>query len=56
MSYHEILYDVADGALTITLNRPEKLNAFTRTMMEEMIDAFDRADADMRGRTRRNTS
>jgi len=46
MSYQEILYDVDDGVLTITLNRPEKLNAFTGTMMREMIDAFDRADAD----------
>jgi enoyl-CoA hydratase/carnithine racemase len=46
MSYEEILYDVSDGVLTLTLNRPEKLNAFTRTMMEELIDAFDRADAD----------
>jgi enoyl-CoA hydratase/carnithine racemase len=46
MSYSEILYDVEDGVLTITLNRPEKLNAFTATMMREMIDAFDRSDAD----------
>ena len=46
MSYQEILYDVDDGVLTITMNRPEKLNAFTGTMMREMIDAFDRADAD----------
>jgi enoyl-CoA hydratase/carnithine racemase len=46
MSYQEILYDVDDGILTITLNRPERLNAFTQTMMREMIDAFDRADAD----------
>ena len=28
------------------MNRPEKLNAFTGTMMTEMIDAFDRSDAD----------
>lgn len=46
MSYQEILYDVAEGVLTITLNRPEKLNAFTPTMRTEMIDALDRADAD----------
>ncbi len=46
MNYREILYDVEDGILTITLNRPEKLNAFTQVMMTEMIDAFDRADAD----------
>jgi len=46
MAYQTILYDVADNILTITLNRPEKLNAFTREMMTEMIDAFDKADAD----------
>ncbi|MGK0338733.1 MAG: enoyl-CoA hydratase/carnithine racemase, partial [Candidatus Azotimanducaceae bacterium] len=37
---------VEDHILTITLNRPEKLNAFTGVMMSEMINAFDRADAD----------
>lgn len=46
MSYETILYDVEDNILTITLNRPEKLNAFNETMMNEMIDAFDKADAD----------
>ncbi len=46
MAYEQILYDVADNILTITLNRPEKLNAFTGQMMNEMIDAFDKADAD----------
>ena len=46
MDYKTILYDVADGILTLTLNRPEKLNAFTGEMMTEMVDAFDRADAD----------
>ncbi|MCB1647249.1 MAG: crotonase/enoyl-CoA hydratase family protein [Pseudomonadales bacterium] len=46
MSYEQILYDVEDNILTITLNRPEKLNAFTGIMMQEMIDALDRADAD----------
>jgi len=44
--YEQILYDVEDNILTITLNRPEKLNAFTDVMMTEMINAFDRADAD----------
>jgi enoyl-CoA hydratase/carnithine racemase len=44
--YQEILYDVDGPVLTITLNRPDKLNAFTFTMMNEFIDAFDRADAD----------
>jgi len=46
MSYEQILYDVKDGILTITLNRPEKLNAFTGTMMNELIDAFGRASKD----------
>ncbi len=46
MSYQQILYDVEDGILTITLNRPERLNAFTETMRRELIDAFDRADED----------
>ena len=44
--YEAISYDVAEHIATITLNRPEKLNAFTAQMMEEMVDAFDRADAD----------
>jgi enoyl-CoA hydratase/carnithine racemase len=46
MSYEQIRYDVRDGVLTITLHRPEKLNAFTATMMRELIDAFGRADGD----------
>ena len=46
MDYQQILYDVDEGILTITLNRPDKLNAFTAQMMREMIDALDRADAD----------
>lgn len=46
MEYSEILYDVDRHVATITLNRPEQLNAFTATMMREMIDAFDRIDQD----------
>lgn len=46
MPYEHIAYDLADGVLTITLNRPEQLNAFTGTMLRELIDACDRADAD----------
>ncbi len=46
LSYEHILYEVAENILTVTLNRPEKLNAFTRTMRDEVIDAIDRADAD----------
>jgi enoyl-CoA hydratase/carnithine racemase len=46
VDYTEITYGVTDRIATITLDRPDKLNAFTRTMMQEMIDAFDRVDAD----------
>src|SRR2546423_12994138 len=46
MDYTEIRYEVADGVLTITLDRPDRLNAWTPTMQAELIDAFDRADAD----------
>jgi len=48
MAYEEILMDVGDGIATITMNRPEKLNAWTGTMAEEiqaaMTDAGQRAD------------
>jgi enoyl-CoA hydratase/carnithine racemase len=46
MDYEQIRYQVDDRVLTITLNRPDKLNAFTFTMMRELLDAFARADAD----------
>jgi enoyl-CoA hydratase/carnithine racemase len=46
MAYETILYEVEDQILTITLNRPEKLNAFNATMQKELIDAFDQADRD----------
>ena len=46
VDYEQIRYEVADGILTITLNRPERLNAFTATMGRELIAAFDAADAD----------
>src|SRR2546422_8540932 len=46
MDYEQIRYGVENGLLTITLNRPDKLNAFTPRMMRELLDAFDRADAD----------
>ena len=44
--YTQIKLDIADGIATITLHRPEKMNAFTRTMMAEMTDALDVTDAD----------
>jgi enoyl-CoA hydratase/carnithine racemase len=46
MDFEQITTELADGALTITLNRPERLNAWTATMARELIEAFDRADAD----------
>ena len=46
MDYQQILYATDNGILTLTLNRPDKLNAFTHTMLRELIDAFERADAD----------
>ena len=46
MQYEQIVTDVADGVLTITLNRPDRLNAWTSTMGDELIAAFDEADAD----------
>ena len=46
MEYQDIRYAVDESVLTLTLHRPDKLNAFTARMMHELIDAFDRADAD----------
>ena len=45
MAYETIRVSVEDHIQTITLHRPEKLNAFTGQMMNEMIAAFDAADA-----------
>ena len=46
MTFEQIRYEALDGVLTITLDRPDRLNAFTVRMSQELIDAFDRADAD----------
>ena len=51
MSERQILTQVEDGILTITLNRPEKLNAFTQVMQRQMIEALDEADANDEVRT-----
>jgi enoyl-CoA hydratase/carnithine racemase len=42
----QIIEELEDGILTITLNRPDRLNAWTATMARELMSAFDRADAD----------
>ena len=44
--YSEISYTVADRIATVTLSRPDQLNAFTQVMRDELIDSFDQADAD----------
>ena len=44
--FSEILYDVSDQIATITLHRPDKMNAFTGTMMTELLAVFDATDAD----------
>ena len=46
MDYTEIAYEVSEGIATITLDRPDRMNAFTTTMQHEIIDAFDQVDAD----------
>ncbi len=42
MSYEHIVYDEADGLVTVTINRPEKLNALAAQTLEELIHAVDR--------------
>ena len=46
MEYNQISYEVSDRILTITLNRPERMNAFTNVMCKEVMDALHQADAD----------
>jgi enoyl-CoA hydratase/carnithine racemase len=42
----QVRYEVRDQVATVTLDRPDRLNAFTAQMAAEVIDAYDRADAD----------
>ena len=46
MDFETLLYSVEDGIATITLNRPDRMNAFTPQMMLDLIAAFDATDAD----------
>ena len=46
MNFETIKYEVKDKILTITLNRPDRLNAFTGQMMNDLISAFDSASND----------
>jgi enoyl-CoA hydratase/carnithine racemase len=46
MDYEQITYEVTDRIATITLNRPERLNAYTPTMRRELAAAFRQCDAD----------
>lgn len=46
MDYNTLDYQLADGILTLTLNRPDQLNAFTVEMANELVHAFNRASSD----------
>ena len=46
MDYETLRYEVRDRILTLTLDRPDQLNAFTVEMAEELVDAFGRAGSD----------
>src|SRR3954454_9892467 len=46
MEYEQIRYELAENVLTLMMNRADRLNAWTPTMLRELLNAFDRADAD----------
>lgn len=46
MNYNTLAWQVDQGVLTLTLNRPEQMNAFTVEMADELVDAFQRASRD----------
>ena len=45
-TYNTLRYEVADKILTLTLNRPDQMNAFTVEMARELVHAFERASED----------
>jgi len=45
-AFRELGWELDEGVLTLTLSRPQRLNAVTHTMIGELVEAFDRADAD----------
>ena len=46
MAYETLLTEISDSVLTVTMNRPERLNAFTTTMMNEWLALCDAIDGD----------
>jgi enoyl-CoA hydratase/carnithine racemase len=50
MDLSETRYEIADGVATLTLSRPERMNAFTATMMQELVALFEEASSDDRVR------
>lgn len=50
MAYQDLIYDVEDKIATITLNRPDRMNAITPQLQKELHQAFDEADADRKVR------
>ena len=46
MAFENILFDKSDGVVRITLNRPDRLNAFVGTMREEILEALGHSEAD----------
>src|ERR1043166_9839676 len=46
MSYQDMIYSLDSGGVTLTLNRPARMNALSPNLVEELHRAFDEADAD----------
>ena len=46
MAYETLLTELSDGVLTVTLNRPDRLNAFTEQMKDDLLAVLDEIDAD----------